>query len=673
MRASLKGWLKAGLVAALLVLAGGGGALWWTCRDLPRFDSLLDYEPKEATHLYTVDGQAVGAFFHEDRTVVPFDRIPQMVKQAVISSEDKDFYTRVGGVSFTGILRGFLKHYVFHGRLEGGSTITAQVVKTFLLSPERTIRRKIREAVLAERISTHLSRDEILYLYLNQVCFGHDRYGVEEASRYYFGKHVWEVDLGQAAILAGMVQRPEAYSPLHHPDAAKRRQLYVLQRLREDGAITVAQEKEWAAKPIETKVPETPPGGYYAEDVRRYLEARYGAQRVYEGGLQVTVGMDPALQKAAEAAVAVGLAGIEAREHYRGAAPEAAFAAIDPADRRVLALVGGSDFKKTPFDRATQAKRQPGSAFKPFVYTTAIDSQKFSAASVVLDTPVVVRDPVTGKEWKPKNDEGDVFDGPITLRQALARSKNTISVKLTEALTPEAVAAMAHRMGIVSKLPDDSETIALGTGEVSLLELVNGYTTIAAGGQVAEPRMVLAVKDRTGKVLEQDDYAPRPAVRPEVAFVVTTLMQAVIDDPRGTGYRAHELPGPLAGKTGTPSDFRDAWFSGFSSSLVAGAWIGFDDHRPLGRGEEGAHAALPIWMAFMQKALVLRPPGAFTVPPGVVFAKIDEASGKLAPPNDPAAVDDPFVPGTQPVAVATPVGENHGKDLFLRGDSTGPL
>ncbi|MHB8420735.1 MAG: penicillin-binding protein 1A [Myxococcales bacterium] len=661
------------IAAALALVVAGAGTLWWICRDLPRFDSLLDYEPREATHLYTTDGRSAGAFFHEDRTVVPFDRIPKIVKQAVISSEDKDFYTRVGGVSFTGILRGFVKHYVLRGRLEGGSTITAQVVKTFLLTPERTLTRKIREAVLAERIGAHLSHDEILYLYLNQVCFGHDRYGVEEAARYYFGRHVWEVDLGQAAILAGLVQRPEAYSPIHHPEAAKRRQLYVLHRMREDGAITEAEEKDWAARPIEAKVPENPPGGYYAEDVRRYLEARYGAARVYEGGLSVTIGMDPELQKAAEVAVAAGIRGIEGRQRYRGTLPEAAFAAIDPADRRVLALVGGSDFRKTPFDRATQARRQPGSAFKPFVYTAAIDSQKFSAASIVLDTPVLVRDPVTGKEWKPKNDEGDVFDGPLTLRQALARSKNTVSVKLTEEVGSQAVADMAHRMGIVSPLPDRSETIALGTGEVSLLELVNGYATLDAAGQVAEPRMVLAVKDRAGKTLEQDDLAAKPAVRPEVAFVVTTLMQAVIDDPRGTGYRAHELPGPLAGKTGTPSDFRDAWFAGFSSSLVAGAWIGFDDHRPLGPGEQGARAALPIWMEFMQKALALRPPGAFPVPPGVVFAKVDEATGKLAPPDDPGAVDEPFVPGTQPTAVAQARGRNHGKDLFLQGDATGPL
>ncbi len=665
-RASL--WKGIGVVLAAAA-AGGGTALWWTCRDLPRFDSLLDYEPREATRLFTPDGRQVGAFFHEDRTVVPFDQIPKILEQAVISSEDKDFYTRVGGVSFTGILRGFVKHYIFRGRLEGGSTITAQVVKTFLLSPERTWRRKIREAVLAERIGAHLSRDEILYLYLNQVCFGHERYGVEEASRYYFGKHVWEIDVGQAAMLAGMVQRPQAFSPIHHPQEAKRRQLYVLHRMAEDGVITPADEAAWAARPIEVrKKPEDAAGPYYVEEVRRYLEARYGPAQLYEGGLSVTVGMDPDLQRAAEAAVAAGLAGIESRHHYADGLPEAAFAAVDPVDRRVLALVGGGNFAKSSFDRATQAKRQPGSAFKPFVYSAAIDSGKFTAASVVLDTPVVVRDPATGREWKPQNDERDVFEGPMTLRTALARSKNTVSVQLTEAVGTQAVADMAHRMGIVSKLPEDSPTIALGTGDVSLLELTNAYATLDDGGQVAEPRIVLRVADRKGKVLEDDPVSPKSALRPEVAYIVTSLLQAVIDDPTGTGHRAHDLPGPLAGKTGTPSDFRDAWFVGYSSSLVAGAWIGFDDHRPLGAGEQGARAALPIWMAFMKRALALRPPAPFAAPPSVVVARVDPATGKLAPPEDPDGVDEPFVPGTQPTATALPPGESHGKDIFLQGD-----
>jgi penicillin-binding protein 1A len=663
--ASLKRRLEIAAAALLGAVLLGAGAIWWVCRDLPRFDSLLDYEPREATHLYTVDGAEVGAFFHECRTVVPMEKIPKVLRQAVLSSEDKDFYKRIGGVSFTGIARGFIKHYIFRGRREGGSTITAQVVKTFLLSPEVSVTRKIREAVLAERIGSHLSRDEILYLYLNQVYFGHDRYGVEEASRYYFGKDVWDLDLGQAAMLAGMLQSPQNYSPIHHPEAAKRRQLYVLHRMAEDGEITGAQEAEWTAKPISTRALVEPPGPYYAEEVRRYLQARYGPDKVYEGGLSVTVGMDPKLQRAADESVAAGLMGIESRQHYQGVEPEAAFAAVDPTDRRVLALVGGSDFKKTSFDRATQAKRQPGSSFKPFVYTTAIDSGKFSSASVVLDTPVLVRDPITGKEWKPQNDERDSFDGPMTLRQALAQSKNTVSVKLTEALTSQAVGAMAHRMGIVSPLPEDSVTIALGTGEVSLLELVNGYATLDAQGQVAEPRMVLKVIDRKGKTLEEDPLTAKRAVSPEVAFVVTTLMQAVISDPKGTGYRAHELPGPLAGKTGTPSDFRDAWFVGFSSTLVAGAWIGFDDHRPLGRGEQGARAALPIWIDFMRQALLLRPPAAFPVPPAVVFARVDPATGKLAPPEDPDGLDEPFVPGTQPTAVALAPDQKRGKDLFL--------
>ncbi len=664
-------WAVVGVLLAGGILAAAFSFAF--LRELPRFDSLLDYEPKEATRLVTPEGEEVASFSHERRTVVPMDKIPKLLREAVISAEDKEFYSRPGGVSPSGILRALVKRYLLRGRIEGGSTITQQVVKTFLVGSERTFRRKIREAILAERISNHLSKDEILWLYLNQIYFGHERYGVEEAARYYFGKHVWELDVGEAALLAGMPQLPQAYSPIHHPEAAKRRQLYVLHRMREDGWIDAAEEKRWGDAPIVAHPPPAPPGPYYAEEVRRYLEARYGAPLLYEGGLTVTVGMDPELQRAAQSAVAQGLAELDKRERYRATPlPEAAFAAIDPKDRRVLALVGGSDFRKTPFDRAVQAKRQPGSAFKPFVYAAAVESGKYSSASVVLDTPELVRDPVTGTTWRPQNDEKESFEGPMTLRRALAESKNTVAVKLIEGLGAAPVMDLAHRAGIVSELPN-SLTLGLGTGEVSLLELVDAYATFDDGGSYAPPRMVLRAVDRKGKLLEDDGLAARPAVKPEVAFVVTDLLRGVIEEPTGTGRRAKDLPGPLAGKTGTATDERDAWFVGYSSSLVAGAWVGFDDHRPLGSYEQGAHAALPIWIAFMKAALARHPPSAFAPPPGIVFATIDPTTGKLAAPGDPDGLSEPFLPGTQPTATALPPGENHDKDLFLRGDTRGAL
>jgi penicillin-binding protein 1A len=650
----------AGLVVLLIAVA------LWELRDLPRFDRLTDYMPKQATRLSTVDGQEVGAFYHERRTVVPMERIPKVLKEAVVSAEDKDFYHRQGGISFTGIARAGLKH-LLGGRVEGGSTITQQVVKTFLLSPERTFSRKWREIVLAERISKNLSHDEILYLYLNQIYFGHQRYGVEEASRYYFGKHVWELNLGEAALLAGMPQSPQAYSPIHHADAAKRRQAYVLHRLREDGVITEQEERAEVQKPIAVHPPDEPPADYYLEEVRRYLEARYGATAVYEGGLQITVGMDPQLQRFAVEAVDKGLQQLDKRQRFDQVKPEAAFAAVEPGSRRVLALVGGRDFKRSSFDRAVQAHRQPGSAFKPFVYAAAIDSGKFTAASVLTDTPEVVRIPETGEVWKPVNHESAEFEGAMTLRRALAESKNTVAVKLIEGVGADPVIALAHQVGIVSELPK-TLTLGLGAGEVTLLELTNAYATFDDGGTFAAPLLVLRVLDSRGQLLESNQAKAQPALRPEVAYIMTDLLQSVISDDRGTGRRARSLPGPLAGKTGTPSDYRDAWFLGYSNALVAGAWVGFDDHRPLGNEETGARAALPIWMAFMENALKLRPPQPFGVPGSVVFARVDQASGKLSAPGDLEGKQEPFLPGTAPTAVALPSGQAHQKDLFLRED-----
>jgi penicillin-binding protein 1A len=664
-------WLAAGLA---VLLATGFGFFLWVESGLPKFDRLTDYRPKLCTKLFDPQGREVGAFFHERRTVVPMAKIPKLLRSAVVSAEDKDFFTRSSAISLSGIARAAIKHYLLGGRIEGGSTITQQVVKTFLLSPERTFIRKFKEAILAERIGEHLSKEEILYLYLNQIYLGHQRYGVEEASLYYFGKHVWDLGLGEIALLAGMPQSPQSYSPIHHPEAAKRRQLYVLHRMREDGAITEKEEQREAAKPILVHPPADVPGPFYVEEVRRYLEARYGVDLLYDGGLMVVVGMDPDLQAAAPGAIEKGLHALEQREHLTGPGheqeehPEAALVALDPHSRRVLALVGGSDFKKSSFDRAVQAKRQPGSAFKPFVYAAAIDSGRFTAASVLLDAPQVIHDPSTGKDWKPENYEMGTFDGPVTLRRALSESKNSVAVRLIEALTPAPVIELAHKMGIVSELPD-SLTLGLGSGEVSLLELVNAYAVFDDGGLATSPVMVLEVRDQAGKVLEESRPAKQPALRPDVAYILTDLLTSVIQDDTGTGARARSLPGPLAGKTGTPSDYRDAWFVGYSADLVVGVWVGFDDHRSLGPGETGGHAALPIWIEFMAKALTVRPPAAFPIPPTVVFARIDAQTGKLARPEDLQARQEPFLPGTAPTELAAPPGQARQKDLFLRGDN----
>jgi len=365
-----------------------------------------------------------------------------------------------------------------------------------------------------------------------------------------------------------------------------------------------------------------------------------------------------------------GLRALEQRQHLTGSGheqderPEAALVAMDPQSRRVLALVGGSDFKRSSFDRAVQAKRQPGSAFKPFVYAAAIDSGSFTTASVLLDAPQVIHDPSTGKDWKPENYEMGTFDGPVTLRRALSESNNSVAVRLIEAITPEPVIALAHRMGILSELPD-SLTLGLGSGEVSLLELVNAYAGFDDSGRASPPVMVLEVRDQAGKVLEESKAVSQQAVRPDVAYILTDLLTSVIQEDTGTGARARSLPGPLAGKTGTASDYLDAWFIGYSNTLLVGVWVGFDDHHTLGPGETGARAALPIWIDYMAKALALRPPAPFPVPPTVVFARIDAQTGKLARPEDHQAREEPFLPGTLPTELASPPGQASQKDLFL--------
>jgi len=852
-------------LAALGFLAAVGAVLVfaWT-RELPAFDTLRDYRPLVSTRVYGSDGSEVFAFARERRTVVPFDQIPDLMKKAVLAAEDARFYEHEG-VNYLAIARCAAKGLVRGGVACGGSTITQQVVKTFLLSTDWRVKRKVKELVLAPRLEKNLSKDEILYLYLNQIYLGHRRYGVEEAARFYFGKSVRSLTLGESAMLAGLVQSPERLSPAKHPDAAKARQRYVLRRMVEEGFIDARTAEAEGQRPVLVLRHEDPPGSWYADAVRKYLDERYGADRVETDGLVVDVAMNPFLQRAAESAVEGDLRLVDKRQGWRGApqhldekqlaaalpvwrerlqamkaqrgevlvwdlgrvspddiepegegqddvrrmlrvrpleageiyaavvsevddrtamvdlgnargtlslaecqwarkynatsytpppkrmrdvvragdivlvrvlpgktaAPDAARArktlslaleqapkvqgalvAIDPQTRGVRALVGGYDFALSQFNRAIQAKRQPGSAFKPFVWGAAIESRRYTPATVVYDTPDLYRDPWTGKEWKPQNFERDEYDGPMLLKAALAHSKNTVSAKLVDALGVDAIIGFARRAGISSDLPR-SLSLALGTGEVSPLELVNAYTTIAANGFYAPPLVVLRVRDRDGQVLEETrplvpplaaspsqggagpvpgtegistltstatpaaappatpaiastapsapamalpaatDPAAPPApegIRADVAFVLLSMLRDVVD--YGTGAAVKALARPTAAKTGTAQEHRDAWFVGFTPELVAGVWVGFDSHEPLGSHATGAGAALPAWLGFMQAAVGGRPATDFPPPPGIEFARVDPRTGLLATEGgDSGAEGSPFVPflaGTAP-------------------------
>ncbi|HYX90379.1 MAG TPA: PBP1A family penicillin-binding protein [Myxococcaceae bacterium] len=829
---TIRRWAKRVLVGAavalVVALLAGFGAYLYFDRDLPSVEQLRNYRPPQVTKVICADGSVCAEFYKERRTWVDIHALPPHVKNAFLAAEDADFY-RHEGLDYLGMLRAVLRAPL-SGRITGASTITQQAVRNLLLTRERKISRKIREWILTPRLEKALTKDEILNLYLNQIYFGHNRYGIEEAALFYFGKHARDLTIGEAAVLAGTPQLPHRLNPVTNIVKAKARQQYVLRQLAEHGFLprqVVAAEMD---KPI-VLAPRPPPqaGPYYVEEVRRALIARYGEQAVMEGGMRVEIAMVPRLQAAADEAVQKGLEALDRRMGYRGplgtlepkrfaairarvlkrmeeagrrrqdevlvadllrlthvephtgeegieeqahastsepetetpateeestarevalqplqegirivgyvarvddrgrfaevdlvsrkarlefssvgwarprgvgkatptpkkmsdvlapgdlvrvrvskltSAPapleatldqipevQGALVVIDPPTRRVVAMSGGYDFQLSPFNRATQARRQPGSAFKPFVYGAALDSRRFTPLSIINDAPEAIRDPWTGTVWKPKNYENG-FDGPLTLRAGLTRSKNTISVRLIEALTPPVVIDFARRAGVRSELPENL-TLALGTGEVTLLELANSYATLQSLGRYADPLMLLKVTDGSGRVLEEHQADFSEKLPPATAFMTTSLMQSVVEE--GTATAVLELKRPAAGKTGTANEYRDAWFAGYTQDYVAGAWVGFDNHESLGRGETGGRAALPIWLQFMKVAHDGLPVREFDVPQGVEFVRVDPLSGLLAGASVPGRLE-PFLEGTAPTAEAPPPDVVRPEDFFL--------
>lgn len=685
-RSLLRGLLLFIALFTLAAAGAGGGYLWWLLRDLPDFQRLVDYQPKESTKVFGADGSEIAEFYEERRTVVPASEFSDVLRRAILAAEDARFYQHEG-LDYLGIARTFYKNLV-SGRIRGGaSTITQQVVKTFLLNPERRYERKLKEAILARRLEQNLSKDEILYLYLNQINFGHGRYGIEEASRFYFGKGARELSLGEASLLAGIPQRPASLSPLTHPENAKRRQLYVLGQMLDNGWITKEEHDREVQAPIRLReARKERPGPYFVEEVRRRLIETYGPERTLTGGLRVTISMDPALQRAADRALEDGLRAYDLRQGYRGkdgallerahGVPlvQGALVAMEPRSRRVRALVGGRDFEESSFNRATQAKRQPGSAFKPFVFGAALESGRWTPASIVADTPETFRDRWTGKDWKPQNYERNVFEGTMTLRNALARSKNTVAVRLISELGVDAVIDFAKRAGVQSRLPANM-TLALGTGELSPMELTNAFATLAAGGERAEPVLIEEVLDRDGAVLERAGSQSTPAISPAISFVLTRLLQAVVTD--GTGRAANVLGRPTAGKTGTTSDGRDAWFAGYTPDLVTVSWAGFDEPKALGRGETGGRTAVAAWIELMKKGHEGAPIRDFPLPDGVELAAIDPGTGLLAAVDAPPEAREltAFVAGTAPTERALAPGvsrDDTAVEFFLGGGGEQP-
>jgi penicillin-binding protein 1A len=738
--------LVVGFFLASAALLGAVGVLAYYSRDLPTIEKIRDYKPRQTTRIVDRNGELLGEIFRERRVVVPMDKVPRVLVLAVLAAEDADFY-RHEGLDYMGIMRAVIRDVIRGRPAQGASTITQQLVKNLLLTPERTVERKLRELILARRIEQELDKEEILYLYLNHIYLGHGCYGVEAASRFYFGKSVDKLTLAEASLIAGIVQAPSRLSPVKNIEAAKARQRYVLGQVRAKRAQywpdLPAKDIDAAAKQELELVGRHERGGDAPEVVtlvRSMLRDLVGDEEMMHGGFTVHTSIDVRLQRAARQAIRDGLGEIDKRQKRVGPlkvpkkskktrplvkvdalrsgrtydavvtgandktrevslnvagwpgvaeldevkrfnpeklpasafapkgartrvsvqsagdgdeparvrlelGPQGAAVVVDARSRDVLALVGGAQ-AVFGFNRATSAVRQPGSTFKPIAYALGLHEKKYTPASLVLDAPEVF------DKWKPENYETWTHKGSVRLREALAQSINMVAVRVTQELTPQAIVKFAQKLGFTTKL-EPTLALALGASSVRPIEMVNAYATFAAGGRWAPTRIVKKITRGDGQDVKLPKLeAVRDVMSPASAYLLTSMLQSVVTD--GTGKGAAKLGRPVAGKTGTSNKARDAWFVGYTPELVAGVWVGFDDHRPLGRRESGGKSALPIWVDVMRAATEGRPETDFAMPPGLETVSIDPVSALRAYEGMEGAMDEVFLAGTAPIEVATP-------------------
>ncbi|MFV1957764.1 MAG: penicillin-binding protein 1A, partial [bacterium] len=516
--------------------------------------------------------------------------------------------------------------------------------KVLFLTSEKTLVRKLKEAVLAINIERRYSKEEILHMYLNQIYLGEGAYGVEAAARTYFAKSVSELNLAESAMIAGLPRSPSTYSPISHTDRALMRMRVVLKRLLDEGYITEAKFQEASEGFfLNLAVSAGDPAPYFTELVRQQLEELISPNLLYRGGLRIDTTLNRQMQAAAIRAMEVGLAAYEKRHSvpFDSDPVQVALLALDPASGEIKALIGGRDFISSPFNRAVQAKRQPGSAFKPILYAAALSSG-FTPAEIVSDTPQEIFLPGQPDPWIPVNYSGK-YSGPVTIRTALEKSLNAASVDLLMRMGYQPVIDTALKLGITTALKP-YPSLALGTFDVTLKELVSAYGVFANRGIHAKPKLIRRVFDREGRMIWESPSSLTDVLSPMVAYQMTNLLEGVIQ--RGTGRRARILARPAAGKTGTTDDYRDAWFVGYVPGLVSGVWVGYDLPRTLGEGEAGSMVALPIWIEFMKGALKGIPPADFLVAEGIELAEVDPATGLLAGPLCPNRVVEAFLPGT---------------------------
>ncbi|HEV3206673.1 MAG TPA: PBP1A family penicillin-binding protein [Terriglobales bacterium] len=724
----LVGRVLIGLLVLASALVGAlAGLLLVYSTDLPQVQELEHYRPSAITELYDDHGRIIGSFALQRRVVAAYEDYPQVLREALISIEDKDFY-RHSGINLWRIAGAAYRDIESAGRVQGGSTLTMQLARNLFLSPDRSFHRKIQEALLAVQIERRFTKPQIFTLYANQIYLGHGVYGFEAASEFYFSRPAKQLALAEAALLAGLPKSPTYYSPIIHPDRALKRRNLVINSMLEDGKLTAEQASAARNRPVELKLQRdpNPPAPYFVEEIRRYLETKYGSDQVHQGGLRVYTSLDMDLQRAANQSVLDGLASYERRHGWKGrlenvltkevtlanyhhpdwddepevngyehalvtavssgsatikfgshtsslapadaawthrklheilrtgdnvyvkilalapdgkarvslerdSGAQGALVAIDNPSGGIKAMVGGRDFNESKFNRATQALRQVGSSFKPYVYTAAID-QGAKPDDTILDAPVTFQ--TASGPYSPHNYD-EKFEGTITLRRALAQSRNIPALKLADSLGIKTVIDYAHRFGITSNLRPYLP-VALGAAEVTPLEQTSAFSVFPNDGVRITPRYITKVTDYQGRVLEEDFPDVKDAISARTARIMTSMLQEVVL--HGTAIAAAAMKYPLGGKTGTTNDFTDAWFVGFSPTLTCGVWMGYDEKKSLGAKETGGHAALPIWMDFMKVALAGKDPGAFQplpeLPPNAVAQKIDTPD--TAPAEDEA-------------------------------------
>ncbi|MFH2202955.1 MAG: PBP1A family penicillin-binding protein [Elusimicrobiota bacterium] len=690
------------LLAALIV--GSGWGLRKFLATLPSYSRLEAYTPSLTTRVYDTHGEEIAALSIERRALLTLAEIPVDLQNAVMATEDSQFFKH-WGVSPRGILRAAIRNFRAGRFVQGGSTLTQQLAKLIFLTPERKLIRKVKEAVLAVQMERNFSKDEILQLYLNQIYFGHGAYGVQSAAHIYFGKDIKELTLPECALLAGMIRYPGGYSPFKYPKRAATRRKFVLHRMLEEGFITKAELDPALEVPIPVARPEmagikTP---YFVEYIRRFLEPKYGYDKFWRGGLRINTTLDMRLQAIAEKTIEeeLGKFDEDARKNWEAQLAEdveagieppsvstsppskvqAVFLLLDVKTGAVRVMVGG---RGDQFNRSVQAQRQPGSTFKPFVFATALNGT-MTGMTLVEDGPLAYyydgRDwrllegatdqfaitlataPFAGSEdfkvWVPNNYDNK-FLGVITLRKALAVSRNMTSVRLIEHIGPPRVVELAHRAGIRSYL---SPVLSLGLGSsvVSPLELANAFQTFANGGIQVSPYSVTRVQDIRGRILQHHVPREKEAMTPQTAYLITHLLKAVITG--GTGRHARVLKRPLAGKTGTTNDSKDLWFVGYTPDLIAVSWMGYDDSTPLGKKISSSATIVPWWTKIMKQVLEDYPSRDFPVPDGIVFHKVDTQTGYLALPTCPRQALQAFREGTEPAEYCP---HDHAQPIVLK-------